>query len=47
MTDLDEAKTYAKEKGIAFLLTEKGLEPLVRNHPLYTELLLMLGESHA
>jgi ATP phosphoribosyltransferase regulatory subunit len=47
MTNLEEAKTYAKEKGIAFLLTEKGLEPLVRNHPLYTELLLVLGESHA
>jgi ATP phosphoribosyltransferase regulatory subunit len=47
MTNLDEATTYAKEKGIAFLLTDKGLEPLVRNHSLYTELLLVLGENHA
>lgn len=47
MTDLDEARLYAQQKGIAFLLTERGLEPLVRNHPLYTELLLALGEGHA
>jgi ATP phosphoribosyltransferase regulatory subunit len=47
MTDLHEARTCAKEKGITFLLTKKGLEPLVRNHPLYTELLLVLGENHA
>jgi ATP phosphoribosyltransferase regulatory subunit len=47
MTDVDGAKLYAKQKGIAFLLTEKGLEPLVRNHPLYTELLLVLGEGNA
>jgi ATP phosphoribosyltransferase regulatory subunit len=47
MTDVSGAKTYAKEKGIAFLLTEKGLEPLVRNHPLYAELVSVLGVGNA
>jgi ATP phosphoribosyltransferase regulatory subunit len=46
-TDLNEARTYAKEKDIAFLLTERGLEPLVHNHPLHAELLLVLSENHA
>jgi ATP phosphoribosyltransferase regulatory subunit len=46
-TNLDKARQYAVQKSIAFLLTEKGLEPLVRNHPLYTELLLVLGEGNA
>ncbi|MGL4612245.1 MAG: ATP phosphoribosyltransferase regulatory subunit [Trueperaceae bacterium] len=44
--DVEEAKRYAAQKSIAFLLTAKGLEPLVRNHPFYAELLLVLGEKN-
>ncbi len=47
MKNIDEARVYAKEKNIAFLLTEKGLEPLIRAHPLYAELLSVLGEHNA
>jgi ATP phosphoribosyltransferase regulatory subunit len=43
-TDVEAAKRYAVQKGIAFLLTEKGLEPLVRGHPLHAELSVLLSE---
>ena len=45
----DEAQTraYAQSKGIPFLLTNRGLESLQPNHPLYTDLIALLSGQYA
>ncbi len=45
----DEAQTrsYAKRKGIPFMLTEQGLESLEHNHPAYSELQDLLEDKEA
>ena len=43
----DEARSYAVKRGVPYLLTEAGLEPLGAARPRYTELSNLLGETHA
>jgi ATP phosphoribosyltransferase regulatory subunit len=46
-TDLNEARSYAKARGIAYLLTELGLEPLGEKRPYQQELVTLLGAQDA
>jgi ATP phosphoribosyltransferase regulatory subunit len=45
--DVDELRTYARARGIPYLLLESGLEPLTQERPFFEQLCALLEAEHA